>query len=240
MGQASGIRIRPTGAVPLRLCRRIQSLVVRRGWRWRVGRRRRRRGRSGGIQVQRIRVVLWLWLVILLPSESVRGLPPLLLIRRLSVHIVARLGRGVRISLRRPRGRHGRKSVGWVLVVRGRCEEVRRCLRRRTGIVHALLFRRVALRRRRAAVRIRGVGLEIRGYGKGVKLVLRLGLLHLVLPIRDVWRLESFQRRHVCIGIGIGIVLVPLSVCQLCVDITLKVGPMITERRVQCRNARHG
>lgn len=40
-----------------------------------------------------------------------------------------------------------------------------------------------------------------------------------------------FYGRHV--GILVGTVLVPLGVRQLCVEVTLKVGPVITERRVQ-------
>ena len=62
------------------------------------------------------------------------------------------------------------------------------------------------------------------------------GLLHLLLLLaRHVCSIH-FQRRHVCICIGV--VLVPLRVRQLCIEVALKVGPLITKRRVQVCKAR--
>ena len=65
-----------------------------------------------------------------------------------------------------------------------------------------------------------------------------LGLLHLLLLLTRHICSNPFQRRHVCICIGV--VFVPLGVRQLCIEVALKVGPLITKRRVQVCKARYG
>lgn len=156
----------------------------------------------------------------------------LMLIRRLCVRVVAWVRSVVFIFLRRILGgsRLGDVRLVMMMLMR-RLMTMGWCLRQRTGILSGLLARPMC-RRGRRGVCVRCGRLETRGgYNERVKPVL-FDLWRLLLFLtRHVRCSKLFRRRHVCICVDI--VLIPLGTRQLCVEIAIKVGPMITKRWVQ-------